>query len=455
VLEVVRASYMDGVELMKHGRWQDALCAFQIVATSDEMPQTVKADAWNSCGLMYARLGRTDLEHVSYRIAVSLNPKCPEALNNMGAAFCGTHDGESAAAFFDYALSLRPDMENTRAGLVGALVQTGRYRRAVQEAERVVRADPDNVAAHWNLALALLASGDFQRGLAEHEWRRKLTQFVLERPRITSPEWTGSQPLHGKRVLVVAEQGFGDMIMWARYLPHLVALGADVIFECHEPLMPLFSWMPGLHSVTRYGAPMPPHDYHVFVGSLARIIQLTTGNIVGRPYLTVPRRELSGLDRYPKVGIAWKGRHTHPNDRNRSLSSETAQHLLRYEKAHWVSLQFDVAPPLSSVVDCRDIIGENVAETAGIIRGLDLVVTVDSAIAHLAGALGVPCWVMLPNPPEWRWHAHKPEGANLTGRTPWYDSVELIPQPRPGYWKPVIEEVHRRLDAVNQGIAWA
>lgn len=451
----MKASYLDAVALLQMGRFQDALCAFHIVATSDAMPPEVKADAWNSCGLMYAKIGRTDLEQSAYRIAVSLNPKCPEALNNLGAGLCGKHDGESAVQYFESALSLRPDMDNTRAGLVGALVQIGRYRRAVEEAERVVRADPKNVAAHWNFALALLASGDFERGLAEHEWRRKLDQFINERPQLPTPEWTGSQELRGKRLLILAEQGFGDMIMWARYIQGLTSFGADVIVECHEPLMPLFSWLPGVHSVTRYGAPSPAHDYHVPIGSIARVLKLTVPNIVGKPYLTVPTREIAGLNRYPRIGIAWKGRHTHPNDRNRTLSPETVQRLLDYERAHWVSLQFDVAPPVSTVVDCRAIIGENVAATAGIIRGLDLVITVDSAMAHLAGALGVPCWVMLPRPCEWRWHVHKPEGTDLTGRTPWYDSVELIPQSRPGNWGSVITEIHRRLDAVNKGIAWA
>lgn len=455
MLAAVRASYLDAVELVKRGRFADALCAFQIVATSNEMPPNVKADAWNSAGLMYAKIGRADLEKEAYRVAVSLNPQCPEALNNMGASFCSAHDGAQAAGFFEAALSLRPDMDNTRAGLVGALVQVGRFRRAVEEAERVVRSDPKNVAAHWNLALALLASGDFPRGLVEHEWRRQLDQFICERPRIQSPEWTGAQPIKGKRVLVVAEQGFGDMILWARFVPHLIALGAEVVFEAHEPLMPLFAWMPGLAGVTRYGSPLPPHDYHVFIGSLPRIVGLTVDNIVGTPYLTVPTREIQGLGPYPRIGVAWKGRHTHPNDRHRSLSPEQLQHLLAFDKAHWVSLQFDVAPPISTMIDCRNIIGENVAATAGIIRGLDLVISVDSAMAHLAGALGVPCWVMLPKPVEWRWHCHKPEGADVTGKTPWYDSVELIPQQRSGDWRSVFDEVHRRLRAVNEGIAWA
>lgn len=440
---------MDAVELIKLERWQDALCVLQIIATSDEMPTKVKADAWNTSGMMYAKLGRRDLEESAYRIAVSLNPECPEALNNMGAAFCGAHDGENAASYFAAALSLRPDLDNTRAGLVGALVQMGRFRHAVVEAERVVRQDPQNVAAHWNLALALLGSGDFQRGLAEHEWRRKLQQFD-ERPPLKSPEWNGTQPLDGKTIVVLAEQGFGDMIQWARFLPGLAALGANVILEAHEPLIPLFSWMPCLTKVHRYGnLELPPHDYHVYIGSLARIVGLTPENIVGKPYLMIPERQILGLDHFPRIGLAWKGRHTHPNDHNRSLSPQAVQQLVAGTKAHWVSLQFDVAPPVSTIVDCRDIIGENVGATASIIRGLDLVISVDSAMAHLAGALGVPCWVALPSPREWRWSL----GQDAAEKTPWYDSLELIAQTKSGDWTSVVAEIHKRLDRITERVS--
>lgn len=444
---------MDAVELIKHERWQDALCALHIVATSDEVSQQQRADVWNTCGMMYAKLGRPDLEATAYRLAVSLNPQSPEALNNMGASFCTAHDGENAAAFFTAALSLRPDLDNTRAGLVGALVQSGQFQRAIAEADRVVRQDNQNVAAHWNLALALLGSGDFARGLIEHEWRRKLQNFDM-RPPLETPEWNGAQPLHGKRLMVLAEQGFGDMLMWSRYLQDLAALGADVILEAHEPLMPLFQWMPCLTGIHRYGQlPLPAHDYHVYIGSLGRIVGLTVPNIVGKPYLTVPERQILGLDKFPKIGLAWKGRETHPNDRNRSLAPAAVQALVSYDKAHWVSLQFDVAPPVSSVVDCRNIIGENVGVTASIIKGLDLVISVDSAVAHLAGALGVPCWVMTPNPPEWRWCVHKSQSESVSGKTPWYDTVELIPQPRAGDWGSVIKEIHRRLDTIVQQVS--
>ncbi len=247
------------------------------------------------------------------------------------------------------------------------------------------------------------------------------------------------------RLLVLAEQGFGDMIMWARLLPALASMGAEIVLECHEPLIPLFRWMPCLTDITPFGKPLPAHDQHVFIGSLALHLGLRPDSISGHQYMVVPPKPVCPVDGKPRVGIAWQGRGDHGNDHNRSLQPEAVEALVNLPGVHWVSLQFDLTPPVSSIRDCRDLIKQNVANTAAIMAGCDLVISIDSGLAHLAGAMGLPVWTLIPNPPEWRWCL----GRAWDETTPWYDSMSLIRQPRPGDWQSVITEVHRRLNLLK------
>lgn len=447
MLTPVGASYGDAVALLAMNRHDDALSALHIIigglahATEKEAIK-VRADAWSTAGTIYDAKGQKDKAQTAYRLAIGLNPMCPEALHNLGTAACGAHDGEAAASWFQAALTANPKLDNSKAGLCGAFVEMSRFRKAIEIGDDALKTDPDNISTHWNLTLALLGAGEWERGLVEHEWRKRLPGFIGQRSyNPITPEWDGVTSLDGMRLLVLAEQGFGDMIMWARLLNYVASMGAEIVLECHDPLIPLFRWMPCLTEITTYGKPLPAHDQHVFIGSLAHRLGLRPESISGKPYLTVPPMRVLPMDGQPRVAIAWQGRSDHGNDHNRSLQSGAVEALVNIPGVHWVSLQFDLTPPVSTIMDCRDKIAQNVANTAAIMAGCDLVISVDSGLAHLAGALGLPVWTLLPNPPEWRWCL----GREWNETTPWYDSMTLLRQPRPGDWQSVVTEVHRRL----------
>lgn len=439
MLAKVPASYRDALTLMRADKWESALSALHTVAASDQVPADLRADAWSTAGVVYEELGKPEQAHAAYRWAVALNPRCHAALNNLGAAATGWHNANEAISWFNASLAIDPKHGNSIAGIAAALIQLGRFQDSLSVCEQAIALDPKCIPAHWNRSIAALGTGDWELGWAEHEWRRKLPN-KREHPIPETPAWEG-QPLDGKTVFVLAEQGFGDMLMWARCYQTLQQMGATVIAEAHGPLAALLAWMPSVSSVVKYGEAPPAHDYHIFAVSLPRVLEMRVAGLSGKPYLTVPsKRVLPESDR-PQIGIIWRGRPEHGNNHNRSLSDADAYALCDPLLADWVSLQVDHPPPHARVKDLRSQI-RHFADTAQIMKGLDVVVSVDSAGCHLAGALGVPVWTLLPDPSEWRWQY----GAEST---PWYNSMTLIRQTRKGDWSSVIEQVHRKLKGIN------
>ncbi|MGJ0510197.1 MAG: glycosyltransferase family 9 protein [Methylocystis sp.] len=450
MLTQVGASYGDAIKLLQMNKHEAALSALHIVLgglhhNPDPRAIATRADAWSTAGTIYDAMGKKDQAKTAYRLAIGLNPRCPEALHNLGAAACGMHDGEAAVQWFTAAAEAKGDIEHSKSGLVGAFVELANFRKAIEIADEALAIDPTHTSTHWNLTLALLGAGQWDRGLKEHEWRKRLSGFMELRPyNPVTPEWNGGS-LEGVRLLVLAEQGFGDMVMWARFLPALAEMGAEIVLECHKPLMNIFRWMPCISELTEFGKPLPPHDQHIFIGSLALHLGVTSESIAGKPYLTVPPVEILPAGKEPRVAIAWQGRADHGNDHNRSLTPDAVQALVNIPGIRWVSLQFDATPPVSSILDCRDRIKDNVGATAAIMAGCDLVISVDSGLAHLAGAMGLPVWLLGPNPPEWRWCLGRP----YDQKTPWYDSMTMFRQAKPGDWRGVFAEIHKTLNEMK------
>lgn len=270
-----------------------------------------------------------------------------------------------------------------------ALIREGRDEEAAEICRTILAVDPSHRAARWTLGTLLIAAGDFAEGWALYEARRELPETQILSPPTSSPEWDGSAV---RRLLVWGEQGHGDQIMFARYIPPLVARGIDVTLACRPALVRLFSNL-GARVVPMAGTVSTPRsDAWCLMGSLPRHFP----EIPSAPYLPSPARGRG-------IGVMATGEASHPNDARRSLFGPAAEDLLRLGR--------DLSPQATGARDFQD--------TADIIASLDLVISVDTAVAHLAGAMGKACWVLLPYPSEWRW-------GRSGETTPWYSSARLF-----------------------------
>ncbi len=319
----------------------------------------------------------------------------------------------------------------------------GAYRQAVL-------IGPENHSAQANLALAQLLTGDFPAGLDGYESRWNCDTKLTIRPRPDSPVWTGAAPLADKRILLQAEQGFGDTLQMLRYVAPVAARAAHVVLEVQPGLQTLLADVPGVELITT-ADPRPPTDLHITLMSLPRAFGTRLASIPAAPsYLAAAaarcRRWATLLprDSRPTIGVVWAGNPSHINDRNRSMPLALFRRIIAAAPGHVIPLQPHLPPGdqalLAGLPNLLDRGAELVdfADTAAAITQLDLVITVDTAVAHLAGALGRPAWVLLPFAPDWRW---------LLGRedSPWYPSLRLFRQPAPADWDSVVDRVAAEL----------
>jgi hypothetical protein len=296
----------------------------------------------------------------------------------------------------------------------------------------------------------LLREGEYLQGWQEYEWRLQRKDLTVQARRFTEPLWDGT-PLHGATILSRAEQGFGDALQLVRYVPQLLAFGGEVIIECHPQLVSLFMEIPGVKAVYPFGGELPHFDCQLPMFSLPRVFQTTIATIPQKvPYLNVPpdrRRHWSQSipsEEWFKVGLVWAGSRQHRNDACRSLSLAALQPLLQIEGISCYSLQLgpareelSAAAYAGKVVDLTDGI-KDFADTAALVEQLDLVISVDTAVAHLAGALGKPVWILLPYASDWRWLRERDD-------SPWYPTARLFRQASPGGWDEPIGRVVKAL----------
>ncbi len=316
----------------------------------------------------------------------------------------------------------------------GLLAQRlGRLDEALARYARAQALKPDYADAHWNEALARLLLGDFETGWNKYEWRWRRKETP---PRaLAAPLWDGGD-LAGRTILLHAEQGQGDAIQFIRFAPLVKARGGTVVFECPKGFLRLFDGVAGVDRLVLAGAPLPPFDCHAPLLSLPGLLDTTLETIPADvPYLKADpgrvaawRARFAGISK-PKVGLVWRGNPAHANDANRSIPAQTMAALARAADVHWVGLQLDPRPEELAAFSPAviDNLGPELgdwAETAALVEALDLVVTVDTAAAHLAGALGRLVWLLLPFAPDWRWLRHRAD-------SPWYPTMRLLRQPAP------------------------
>lgn len=338
---------------------------------------------------------------------------------------------QAAEAWFDRAVALLDD-DRAEAGMA---------------ALRAALALAPEVPVHRMMwGIQRLARGDYAGGFAHYAARWEIPGMVAWARHLRGRRWRG-EPLAGKTVLVIAEQGFGDDLMCLRFLPRLKAMGARVMLGLSPPLAPLGRRLAAVDVALNSGDPVPPCDYEIPMFDLPWRLGLATPEAAAAaPYLAADPakiaawRERLGPRKAFRIGIAWAGRPSHPHDARRSLPLAALAPLLGMAGCEFHSLQLGPAAAEAAgtaVVDHQAAL-MSFDDTAALMKVLDLVITVDSAPAHLAGALGVPVWVMLYAPAEWRW-------GRAGERTPWYDSARLFRQPRPGDWAPVVAEIRARL----------
>lgn len=401
-------------------------------------------------GLLLLDIEEREAAFHSFGTAVKLNPRFAEAHNGLGFLHYHAERHEQAIAHLERATQINPGYIDALRTLATAYSVSGCAKKAMAVYERITALSPGDVEAHMGLAIHQLLLGDFNRGWPEYEWRLKFKDMVM--PVTGKPHWNG-QSLTGKTILLLGEQGLGDTLQFVRYAPQVKAHGANVVLGCPPTLQRLLSGCEGIDSVIPYGETIPPHDFLIPLLSLPRVLKTTLKTIPASvPYLRVPSgagvtvagmitRQAGILN----IGIAWAGGNLHPNNKRRSCTLEQFRCLLDIPGVRFFSLQKgEPAKELSGfsdrkIVDLGPFLGD-FSDTAAAMTALDLIISVDTAAAHLAGGLARPVWLLLPFAPDWRWMLGLDD-------SPWYPTMRLFRQPVPGDWNNVTERLAAELAA--------
>ena len=438
----IDALYLLGLVTQATRRFAESADLFQRAV--HEQPTSAKYLVNLGLSLGGMGLGRTGEAIEALRKAVAIDPNIPEAWSNLGNEFRNDLNFDNAIECYQKALALRPNFADAQCNLGVALQESQpSLQPAIAAFEKAIAMDPNFATAHWNLGFSLLLTGDFSRGLPEYEWRWRTGTVVLPR-NFPQPQWDGS-PLAGRRIYLHAEQGLGDTIHMSRYIPLVAARGGIVTLECPASLIPLLRQLRGLANINPTGARPPDFDLHCPLMSLPLIFNTRLDTIPRDvPYLH-PDPQLAAQwsqrlppdSAHPRVGLVWAGQPTNKNDRHRSIRLEQLAPLAAAKNARFFSIQKGAAseqaahPP--SGLQLADFTADlqNFADTAAMIANLDLVITVDTAVAHVAGAIGRPVWLLIPYRPDWRWLLDRED-------SPWYPTMRIFRQTTRGDWPPVI-----------------
>jgi tetratricopeptide (TPR) repeat protein len=472
--------YNRGNALLRLARYPEALASYEAALAL----RPGDHEALNNRGNALRALERHAEALASYDQALALVPRYAKAHGNRGhallalgrhaealasyrAAFAGAADApwllgvanalqaleqpREALAAYERALALQPRLADAHGGRGNALQALNRHEEALAAYAAALAIDPGNAETHWNEGLARLALGDYRAGWEKYEWRWRAASLRMPARRLGRPLWLGEPELAGKTLLLHAEQGYGDAIQAIRYAPLVAARGARVLVACPAPLRGLFAAVEGVAAAFAEDDPPEPFDFHVPLMSLPLAFGTTVESIPAEvPYVRVAperaeawRGRLAGLPGR-KVGLAWAGNPRFAGARSKACPAERLAPLAGTPGCSFVSLQtgaaaFDVRAFGGAVLADPALELATFEDTAALIGALDLVISIDTAVAHLAGALGRPVWILLPFAADWRW---------MRGRadSPWYPTARLFRQPRPGDWEEVVARVRRELE---------
>jgi len=400
------------------------------------------AVARNNLGNVLHELGQFDDALACFEACVALRPAFAEAWNNRGTTLRALKRYDEALTSFETALRITPGLADAQYNRGVTFEGLGRWTEACAAFEGAIECDAQHSAAQFNLALCRLRCGDFKRGWEGYEWRWRCAPSAFVH---TKPRWRG-EPLAGKTILLHSEQGLGDTLQFCRYAELISARGGRVVLAVFDPLAPLLEGLSGVAQIIRYGGKLPAFDFHCPLLSLPGIFGTDLQTIpVRRPYLKANAGRIAawsahlGIARRPRVGLVWSGNPQHENDHQRSIPlADLVRHLPA--GVEYFSLQKELraadAAVLRSYPEIRHF-GDalvSFSDTAALCELMDVVISVDTSVAHLVGALGRPVWILLPFPADWRWLLERDD-------SPWYPSATLFRQHASGGWKPVLQRV--------------
>jgi tetratricopeptide (TPR) repeat protein len=446
--DYVEGRYNRANTLLALGRFTEALADYDhVLAARPDYPEALL-----NRGIALERLKTFAEALASYDRAIALRPDYAEAHSNRGIVLEKLGRFEEALASQDRALALRPDSADAHYNQGVALEKLKRFEEAMTHYDRAAALRPDFADAHHNAAFCRLSTGDLRRGWEDYEWRWQTAHLNAFKRSFAQDQWRGCDEIAGKTILLHAEQGLGDTLQFCRYVPHVAERGAHVILEVQKPLRDLMHTLPGAAKVVVKGEALPDFDLHCPLLSLPLAFGTELTTIPSAmPYLQAQPDAVAHWSRRlgpkvrPRIGIAWSGRAEQLNDHNRSIGLRTFLSAITGVEASFVSLQREVRSADTAVLQERsDILhfGEelqNLSDTAALVANLDLVISVCTSVAHLAGALAKPVWVLLCYNADWRWLLDRDD-------SPWYPTARLFRQDESRAWDNVVKRVHATLD---------
>jgi hypothetical protein len=430
-----------GLKLQQEGHLREAEVAYRDALKLNPS----NADALHLLGTLAFQVGKYEIAVQFIQRALKISPTSAHFYNNCGPALRALGRFEEAINCYRKAMELQPSLPQVWYNLGKCYGEAGEILNALDAYNRQLELGGDQASTRWNRSLINLVLGNYQDGWRDYELRWQATPAAVGRRNFAIPAWTG-EPLRGKTLFIYAEQGLGDTIQFIRYAPLVVERGGRVIVECQPELVRLIQSMPSIEKVILQGSPMPPCDFQIAMMSLPLAFQTRLETIPSNtPYLfpdnqeTLVWKQRLGFDKAKRnIGLVWAGGRKHPGDARRSLNLEQLAPLAQISGIHWISLQKGEPANQASAssLSLSDWTAEldDMNSTASLIMALDGVVAVDTAVAHLAGALGKPAWLLLPFVSDFRWLLNRQD-------SPWYPNMRIVRQSVLGDWAGAIKKL--------------
>lgn len=416
------------------------------------------AGLYNNLGSILHEKGQLDEAFKCYKKALKLNPEFAGIYSNLGNILQDKGQTDEAILFFRKALELNPYLVESYINLGNSLQSNGLIDEALACLQKAVQLCPESAYTHYNLSLIYLLTGNFREGWRQYEWRKGIEDLQYLRTKFPQPIWDGSD-IVGKPLLILGEQGFGDVIQFIRYMPLVAKRKAELIVVCHKELSSLLKNMKDISQVLTYGEKLPYFDIYCHLLSLPYIFDTSIESIPADvPYISVDaaiiqkwRNRLQHDNSGLKIGLVWAGNPGYKQSRYRNCFLDNFFPLAKFENVSFYSLQkggessqANNLPKNMKFYDYTEEIND-FSDTAAFIYNLDLVISVDTAVAHLTGALGKPVWTLIPYAPDWRWMLNRTD-------SPWYPTMRLFRQPSTGDWRSVISDVEDALKDLLKSI---
>jgi tetratricopeptide (TPR) repeat protein len=408
------------------------------------------AQAFCSRGNAFEKMECFDEALASCDRALSLDPRNAELHASRANLLGSLRRHDEALRDISTALSLQPDNAAFHYNHGNILVQIGRYHEAIAAFGKALVLEPKFADAHFNEGLCQLLLGDMERGWTNYEYRLQMPEYLDLKRNFAGPLWLRENSIEGKTIFIHPEQGFGDTLMACRYVPLLAARGARVVLEVKPELLRLMEGLDGVSELIERGETVPYYDVHCPIMSLPCAFKTQLETIPGAvPYLKIPQgnidhwRSKLGDDRF-KVGIAWAGNATFKNDRDRSITLKNILPVCGIPGATFFSIQKDLRVGDTEILTANPHITHlgtelnNFLDTAAVMQSLDLIISSDTSIVHLAGALGQSVWILLSSNPDWRWLLDRAD-------SPWYPTARLYRQNKSGDWDSIVAQVRAEL----------